>query len=78
MENEVGELLNRFSIDEVREIGATMGILSVKKYECKADLIRVIQLAEGREPCFNSDGVCQTRFCMWAGDCLPVHTERTG
>ena len=70
MKNQTDELTGRISMEEVREMGEVMGILSVNKFECKTDLIRVIQLADGHEPCFNADGLCRSRLCMWASECL--------
>lgn len=62
--------MESISMEEVREIGRVKGILSVNKFERKADLIRVIQLADGREPCFATDWRCPGGFCMWVEECV--------
>lgn len=67
------ELTERISMEEAREIARMMGILSVDKFECKTDLIRVIQLAKGHEPCFDAGGKCRDRLCMWSVECGPAH-----
>ncbi len=59
------------SMDEVREIGKLKGVLSVGKYESKRELIRVIQLADGHQPCFMSGEECYSDFCMWMEECAP-------
>lgn len=61
--------MESISMEEVREIGKIKGILSVNKYERKADLIRVIQLADGRDPCFATEWGCPGGFCMWVEEC---------
>ncbi len=64
----------RNSMSEVREIARLKGVLSVNQFKSKADLIRVIQLADEQEPCFNSGKDCCRELCMWADDCSnPVH-----
>lgn len=64
--------MESFTMEEVREIGKVKGILSVSKFEQKTDLIRVIQLADGREPCFMSGKECPAGFCMWIEECAPA------
>lgn len=71
MKNRAGELAKVIFMEEVREIARMTGILSVNKYESEADLIRVIQLAKGHEPCFDTDGECRDRSCMWVVECNP-------
>ncbi len=58
------------ALEEVREIARMKGILSANKFEHKVDLIRMIQLADGREPCFMADWECPSGFCMWAEECI--------
>lgn len=69
MENQASELSKQILMEEVRAIARMMGILSVNKYECHTDLIRVIQLARGHEPCFDTDGKCRDHLCMWSVEC---------
>lgn len=64
-------------MEEVREIGRARGILSVNKFVSKVDLIRVIQEAEGREPCFMTDWECPGGFCMWSEECASAHKAST-
>lgn len=65
--------MGNISIDDLREIGRAKGIMSTGKYALRTDLIRVIQLADGCEPCFKSDEKCQNGFCMWVEECAPAH-----
>lgn len=74
MNNELTELI---LMEEVREIARMMGILSVDKFECKTDLIRVIQLEKGHEPCFDEGGKCRDRLCMWVVECGLAHKGST-
>lgn len=69
--------MESISMEEVREIGKARGILSVDKFKLKADLIRVIQLADGREACFMSGEECQDSFCMWTEECAPARGTHT-
>lgn len=61
--------METITIDELREIGRVKGILSLEKFESTTELIRVIQLADGHEPCFMSGEKCTDDFCMWIEDC---------
>lgn len=57
------------TMEDVRAFAATKGILSVKKFNRKADLIRLIQLTDGRDPCFMTERECHGSFCMWVEEC---------
>ncbi len=58
------------TMDDVREIARANGILSVDKFKRKIDLIQLIQLAEGREPCFMINSDCRGGVCMWREECV--------
>lgn len=57
------------SIEELRDIGKALGILSVNKFG-KSELIRTIQLAEGWDECFGQGLVCGDTECVWRAECL--------
>lgn len=61
--------METITIDELREIGRVKGILSLDKFESMTELIRVIQLADGHEPCFMIGEKCNDDFCMWIEEC---------
>ncbi|MBI5177855.1 MAG: hypothetical protein HZA04_01175 [Nitrospinae bacterium] len=57
------------TMEEVREFGKTIGILSVSKFSRKMELIRTIQLANGEEDCFMSPLPCSKTRCIWRDEC---------
>jgi hypothetical protein len=57
------------SIYEIRLIASKMDI-DPKKLN-KKDLIGLIQIKEGKTPCFKSaDTYCDQADCLWKSDCL--------
>jgi hypothetical protein len=54
---------------EIREIAKGHGIVAGKME--KTELISVIQIAEGYEPCFNAgiSASCSEKNCLWRGNC---------
>ena len=57
------------AIFDIRVIAKNMGI-DPKKLN-KTDLIRSIQLKEGKTPCFKTaDTYCDQAGCLWRSDCL--------
>jgi hypothetical protein len=57
------------TIEEVREFAGAHGILSLRKFTDKEELVRTIQLAMDGEPCFGSSLTCSNYFCEWKDDC---------
>jgi len=64
----VEEITIRISLDELRDIGRSLGILSVNKFN-KNELIRTIQLAEGWDECFGQEHECGDTECVWRTEC---------
>ena len=57
------------AIYDIRVIAKNIGI-DPKKLN-KTDLIRSIQLKEGKKPCFKkADTHCDQAGCLWKSDCL--------
>jgi len=56
-------------VDEIREIAKAHNIKCGKAK--KAELVRMIQQAEGNEPCFDSgkSQECGQENCLWREDC---------
>lgn len=57
-------------LEEVKKIAAQHGIKPGKLR--KAELIRLIQQAEGNDPCFDTGNVdsCGQYQCLWREDCI--------
>ena len=57
-------------LDEIKEIARQRNIKTGKLK--KSDLVRIIQQAEGNEPCFDSGKAaqCGQEGCMWREDCV--------
>ena len=57
-------------IDQIKEIAKRHYIKTTKAK--KVDLIRAIQLSEGNQECFgsNGSGECGQERCLWREDCV--------
>lgn len=58
------------TLSDIREIGRAFGILSLEKFNRKDDLIRTIQIAQGKNECFKLDPTCSKINCQWRTDCF--------
>ena len=58
------------NIKHIREMAKNMGIKPGRLR--KAELVRLIQKAEGNFPCFDTERVkdCGEENCLWQEDCL--------
>lgn len=62
---------NTIKLDEVKARASALGIKPGKIK--KADLIHIIQQAEGNTPCFGTcNGWCAESECCWMADCVKV------
>ncbi|MCX7920061.1 MAG: Rho termination factor N-terminal domain-containing protein [bacterium] len=58
------------TINEVRKIAKDKGIKLAAR-QTKAEIIRMIQKAEGNFDCFGTaQGYCDQLNCLWREDCL--------
>ena len=58
-----------YTIEELREYAAALGINSVSKFRGKKELILTIRLTEGFDECFYSASSCVMNKCKWFADC---------
>ena len=59
----------KMTVKEIQGIAQKMGLKTGKMK--KADLVRMIQTAEGNNTCFQTDAAssCGQENCLWLSDC---------
>jgi hypothetical protein len=65
---------NAMNLHEVQSIARAYGLPNAEQFFTESGVIRAIQKAQGREPCFRSDDNihCPERNCEFRKQCLKL------